>query len=132
MSRQVVDNYIEAIVRGDVDAVLETLDRDFVFHSPFNVWRAKHARAIFTARARAFSGLIVDAVVRENDRAVLLWRATIDERSVDSSEALSIRNGKVIRADAYLRPAIALDLVHQAMSKAWPVAVRQHDQVETR
>jgi hypothetical protein len=93
---------------------------DAVFQSPFHTWRRRHVPSVFRARGRAFGDLRVGSVLRDRDRALILWRATVDGAPVEGAELVSISDGAIGRIDVFLRPATVLDAVYQAMVAAWP------------
>jgi hypothetical protein len=64
--------------------------------------------------------LLVKSVIRDHDRAVILWQATIGDAAVEAAELVSISDGAIYRVDVFLRPATVLDAVYQAMVAAWP------------
>ena len=68
----------------------------------------------------AFNNLLVKSVIREDDRAVILWQATVSDAQVEAAELVSISDGAIYRVDVFLRPATVLDAVYQAMVAAWP------------
>jgi len=76
--------------------------------------------SVFRARTSAFSNLLVKSVIRDDDRAVILWQATVSDAQVEAAELVSISDGAIYRVDVFLRPATVLDTVHQAMVAAWP------------
>jgi hypothetical protein len=90
------------------------------FQSPFSVWETPSTvRAAFLARTTAFDGVTVAHVLAGDDRAVVLWRATVRGEPVDGCEVLTLSAGSVERVDVYLRPAPVLSTVYAAMSAAW-------------
>jgi len=115
-----IDAYVRALATDDADAALTTLSADATFHSPFNTWRSRHVSSVFRARTSAFSNLLVKSVIRDDDRAVILWQATVSDAQVEAAELVSISDGAIYRVDVFLRPATVLDTVHQAMVAAWP------------
>jgi SnoaL-like protein len=115
-----IDTYVAALASDDAGAALATLSADAEFHSPFNAWRSRHVPAVFRARCDAFASLRVNSVVRGHDRAVILWSATANGAYVEAAELVTVSDGAVCRVDVFLRPAHALDAVHQAMAAAWP------------
>jgi hypothetical protein len=137
-SLAVVDTYVDALLGGAVDKVLATLDPAAEFVSPFNVWRGEQLRSVYTARSEAFGSLTMDTLIRERDRAVILWHAAVknvdngqtgrlqtDESQADeahAAEVLWIRDGAIRLINVYLRPAIMLNAVHEAMAASWPSA----------
>jgi hypothetical protein len=117
---KLIDTYVGALVAGDAGAALTTLSADATFHSPFNTWRSRHVPSVFRARSSAFSDLQVRSVLRDRDRAVVLWHATVGAAQVEAAELVSTGDGAIHRVDVFLRPAAVLDAVHQAMVAAWP------------
>jgi SnoaL-like domain len=115
-----IDAYVRALATDDADAALATLSADATFHSPFNTWRSRHVPSVFRARTGAFNNLLVKSVIRDDDRAVILWQATVGDAQVEAAELVSISDGAICRVDVFLRPATVLDTVHQAMVAAWP------------
>ena len=115
-----IDTYVSALATDDADAALAALSADAIFHSPFNIWRRRHVSSVFHARTSAFSNLLIKSVIRGHDRAVILWHATVNDAQVEGAELVSVRDGAICRVDVFLRPAAALDAVHQAMVAAWP------------
>lgn len=120
MTETPVETYVDAVRTGDADTAVATLGPDAVFRSPFNTWRARHIPAIYRARCTAFPKLLVDAVIAGDDRAVLVWRATLGDAEVEASELLSIEAGAIHRVDVFLRPAHVLEAAYRAMVAAWP------------
>lgn len=112
--------YAGALAAGDAGTALATLSADAAFHSPFNTWRRRHVPAVFRARQCAFRDLVVSSVIRDHDRAVIVWRATVNGAQVEAAELVSVSDGAICRVDVFLRPAAVLDAVHQAMVAAWP------------
>ncbi|HWU11963.1 MAG TPA: nuclear transport factor 2 family protein [Streptomyces sp.] len=89
--------------------------------SPFSVWETPSTvRAVCLARTTAFHGVTVAQVLTDDDRAVVLWRATVRGELVEGCEVLTLSAGSVERVDVYLRPAPVLPTVYAAMSAAWP------------
>ena len=119
---KLIDSYVSALVTGDAGATLTTLSADATFHSPFNTWRSRHVPSVFRARSSAFSDLQVRSVIRDHDRAVVLWHATVGDAQVEAAELVSTSDGVIHRVDVFLRPAAVLDAVHQAMVAAWPAS----------
>ena len=117
---KLIDTYVGALVTGDAGTALTTLSADATFHSPFNTWRSRHVPSVFRARSSAFSDLLVRSVIRDHDRAVVLWHATVGDAQVEAAELVSTSDGAIHRVDVFLRPAAVLDAVHQAMVAAWP------------
>lgn len=115
-----IDTYVSALAADDADTALTTLSADATFHSPFNTWRSRHVPSVFRARTSAFSNLLVKSVIRDRDRAVILWQATVSDAPVEAAELVSTSDGAIYRVDVFLRPATVLDAVHQAMVAAWP------------
>jgi hypothetical protein len=115
-----IDTYISALATDDADTALTTLSAAATFHSPFNTWGSRHVPSVFRARSGAFNDLLVTSVIRDHDRAVILWQATAGGARVEAAELVSISDGAIYRVDVFLRPATALDAVHQAMVAAWP------------
>jgi SnoaL-like domain len=115
-----IDTYVSALTAGDADAGLTTLSADATFHSPFNTWRSRHVPSVFRARSGAFNDLLVTSVIRDDDRAVILWHASVGDARVEGAELVSVSDGAIHRVDVFLRPAAVLDAVHQAMVAAWP------------
>ena len=115
-----VDTYVGALAANDPGTALATLSADAVFQSPFRTWRGRHLPSVFHARRGAFDNVLVDSVVRGHDQAVILWTATVGGTPVEAAELVSVSDGAIRRVDVYLRPASALDVVHQAMAAAWP------------
>ncbi len=115
-----IEAYISACRAGDADAAVATLSADAVFHSPFNIWSSRHMPSVFRARSIAFSNLLVTSVIRDRDRAVILWNATVGNAQAEAAELISVSDGAICRVDVFLRPAAVLDAVHQAMAAAWP------------
>jgi hypothetical protein len=115
-----VEVYVAALAVGDAETALATLSPDAVLHSPFHTWPARHVPSVFHARGNAFSGLRIDTVMRSDERAAVLWRATVNDADVEAVELLSLGGGAICRIDVFLRPAEVLDSVEQAMVKAWP------------
>jgi hypothetical protein len=115
-----IETYVSALATDDAGMALATLSADATFHSPFNTWRGRHLPSVFRARVGAFGNLLVESVVRDRDRAVILWHATVDDAQVEGAELVSTRDGAIWRVDVFLRPAAVLDAVHQAMAAAWP------------
>ena len=115
-----IDTYVMALATEDAEAALITLSADPTFHSPFRTWRGRHVPSVFRARTSAFSNLLVKSVIRDHDRAVILWQATVSDAQVEAAEVVSISDGAVCRVDVFLRPATVLDAVYQAMVAAWP------------
>ncbi|HET6186091.1 MAG TPA: nuclear transport factor 2 family protein, partial [Trebonia sp.] len=111
---KLIDSYVSALVTGDAGATLTTLSADATFHSPFNTWRSRHVPSVFRARSRAFSDLQVRSVLRDHDRAVVLWHATVGDAQVEAAELVSTSDGAIHRVDVFLRPAAVLGAVHQA------------------
>ena len=114
------DTYVGALAAGDAAAALAVLGADAVFQSPFHTWRGHHVPSVFRARCAAFTDLTVNSVLRGGDQAVIFWSATANGVPVEAAEVLSAGGGAIGRVDVYLRPAAALDAVHQAMAEAWP------------
>jgi hypothetical protein len=114
-----IDTYVKALATDDSDTALTTLSADATFHSPFNIWRSRHVPSVFRARSSAFSNLLVSSVIRDHDRAVILWHATVGDAQVEGAELVSVSDGAIYRVDVFLRPATVLDAVHQAMVAAW-------------
>ncbi|HEY7008585.1 MAG TPA: nuclear transport factor 2 family protein [Jatrophihabitantaceae bacterium] len=121
---EIGERYVEAVRRGDAAAVLDLLAPGAVFRSPFSTWTGTALPRVYRARAGAFQRLRVDAVVSDHRRVVVvLWRAEVNEISVEASEVLSFTDDpRIGRVDVYLRPADALPAVYQAMVHAWPTA----------
>jgi hypothetical protein len=120
------ERYVEAVRRGDAAAMLGPLAPGAVFRSPFRTWTGAALPRVYRARAGAFQGLRVDAVVSDRRRVVVLWRAQVNHTAVEASEVLSFTDdGAIGRVDVYLRPADALPAVYQAMVHAWPTATDQ-------
>jgi hypothetical protein len=117
---KLIDTYVGALVTGDAGAALTTLSADATFRSPFNTWRSRHVPSVFRARSSAFRDLQVRSVLRDHDRAVVLWHATVGAAQVEAAELVSTSDGAIHRVDVFLRPAAVLDAVHQAMVAAWP------------
>jgi hypothetical protein len=122
-----IDQYVDAIERSQFDRVLDAMGSDAVFQSPFHAWPARQLPAVYAARATALSRVAVDAVVRDRDRAAILWRAQVADTAaetapVQSCEVVSITGSTIDRVDVFLRPADVLPLVHAAMVRAWPVS----------
>lgn len=115
-----IDTYVGALAAYDADTVLTILSADAAFHSPFRTWRSRHVPSVFRARTSAFSNLLVKSVIRDHDRAVILWQATVSDAQVEAAELVSISDGAICRVDVFLRPATVLDTVYQAMVAAWP------------
>jgi hypothetical protein len=115
-----IDVYVSALATGNADMALTTLSADATFHSPFNTWRSRHVPSVFRARSGAFSDLLVTSVIRDRDRAVICWHATVGDAQVEAAEVVSASDGTIDRVDVFLRPAAVLDAVHQAMVAAWP------------
>lgn len=115
-----IDAYVSALATDDAETALTTLSAAATFHSPFNTWRSRHVPSVFRARSSAFNDLLVTSVVRDHDRAVILWHATVGDAQVEAAELVSISDGAIDRVDVFLRPATVLDAVHQAMVAAWP------------
>jgi hypothetical protein len=115
-----IDVYVSALATGDADTALTTLSADATFHSPFNTWRSRHLPSVFRARSGTFSDLLVTSVIRDHDRAVIRWHATVGDAQVEAAEVVSASDGAIDRVDVFLRPAAVLDAVHQAMVAAWP------------
>ena len=116
-----IDTYVGALGANDVSTALATLSADAVFQSPFRTWHGRHLLSVFHARRDAFDNVLVSSVVRGQDRAVILWNATVGGTPVEAAELVSVSDGAIRRVDVYLRPASALDVVHQAMAAAWPL-----------
>jgi SnoaL-like domain len=123
---KLIDTYVTALVTGDADTALTTLSADATFHSPFNTWRSRHVPSVFRARSRAFSDLLVRSVIRDQDRAVVLWHATVGDAQVEAAELVSTSDGAIHRVDVFLRPAAVLGAVHLAMVAAWPANGAAH------
>jgi hypothetical protein len=117
-----IDTYVGALAANDPATALGTLSADAIFQSPFNTWRGRHLPSVFHARRGAFDNVLVSSVVRGHDRAVILWSATVGGTPVEGAELVSVSGSAIRRVDVYLRPASALDVVHQAMVAAWPQA----------
>ena len=117
---KLIDTYVGALVTGDAGAALTTMSAHATFHSPFNTWRSRHVPSVFRARSSAFRDLQVRSVLRDHDRAVVLWHATVGAAQVEAAELVSTSDGAIHRVDVFLRPAAVLDAVHQAMVAAWP------------
>jgi hypothetical protein len=117
-----IDTYVGALAANDPATALGTLSADAVFQSPFRTWRGRHLPSVFHARRGAFDNVLVGSVVRGHDRAVILWTATVGGTPVEGAELVSVSGSTIRRVDVYLRPASALDAVHQAMVAAWPHA----------
>ncbi|MGH3208808.1 MAG: hypothetical protein ACRDNO_13705 [Trebonia sp.] len=115
-----IATYVGALATDDAETALTTLSAAATFHSPFNTWRSRHVPSVFRARSSAFNDLLVTSVVRDHDRAVILWHATVGDAQVEAAELVSISDGAIDRVDVFLRPATVLDAVHQAMVAAWP------------
>jgi hypothetical protein len=115
-----IDVYVSALATGNADMALTTLSADATFHSPFNTWRSRHVPSVFRARSGAFSDLLVTSVIRDRDRAVICWHATVGDAQVEAAEVVSASDSAIDRVDVFLRPAAVLDAVHQAMVAAWP------------
>jgi ketosteroid isomerase-like protein len=120
MAADLVEQYLDALTGEDVVGVLATLAPDVVFQSPFNTWHGRAIGKVYAARFGAFGDLELESVILDDDRAAILWRATVDGRQVESSEVLTIADGVISRVDAFLRPADVLESVHAAMTAAWP------------
>jgi hypothetical protein len=118
--RDLIDVYVAALAADDTGAALAALSPDAVFQSPFRAWRGRHLPSVFHARRGAFDNVLVSSVVRGHDQAVILWNATVGDTAVEAAELVSVSDGAIRRVDVYLRPAAALDVVHQAMAAAWP------------
>ena len=119
---KLIDTYVTALVTGDAGTALTTLSADATFQSPFNTWRSRHVPSVFRARSSAFRDLQVRSVLRDHDRAVVLWHATVGAAQVEAAELVSTSDGAIHRVDVFLRPAAVLDAVHQAMVAAWPAS----------
>jgi hypothetical protein len=117
---KLIDTYVTALVTGDAGTALTTLSADATFQSPFNTWRSRHVPSVFRARSSAFSDLQVRSVIRDRDRAVVLWHATVGDARVEAAELVSTSDGVIHQVDVFLRPAAVLDAVYQAMVAAWP------------
>ena len=115
-----IGTYVGALAADDVDLALNTLSADAVFQSPFHTWRRHHVPSVFRARSQAFSDLVIESVIRDGDRALILWRATVDGDQVEGAELVSVSDHAIGRIDVFLRPANMLGAVHQAMVAAWP------------
>ena len=115
-----IDTYVGALAADDAETGLATLSADAEFHSPFNRWRSRHVPSVFRARCDAFANLRISSVIRGQDRAVIFWSATANGAAVEAAELVSVSDGAISRVDVFLRPAHALDAVHQAMAAAWP------------
>jgi hypothetical protein len=120
MAANLVDAYLDGLLRGDADAVLGLLAPEAVFQSPFGSWRGRSLRSVYAARAAAFDCLDIDGVIRDAGHAVILWRATVGGAHMEAAEVLSLGEMAIGRVDAYLRPAGVLESVYAAMARAWP------------
>lgn len=116
----VIDTYVTALTSGDAETALTMLAAEASLQSPFHTWPAKHLPSVFRARCIAFSDVQVDAVLRDGERAVVMWRATVDDAAVQAAELISVSAGAIDRVDVFIRPARALDAVERAMARAWP------------
>src|ERR1700743_1212999 len=117
---KLIDASVGALATGDAGAALTTLSAAATFHSPFNTWRSRHVPSVFRARSSAFRDLQVRSVLRDHDRAVVLWHATVGAAQVEAAELVSTSDGAIHRVDVFLRPAAALGAVHQAMGAPGP------------
>lgn len=114
-----IDSYVAALATGDAETGLTTLSPDVVLQSPFNTWQSRQVPSVFRARSRAFADVRIDTVVRGAEQAVILWSAAVEQAHVQGVELVSIRDGTICRIDVFLRPALALEVVHRAMAAAW-------------
>lgn len=115
-----IGTYAGALAAGDAETALTTLSADAVFCSPFNTWRGRHLSSVFRARCHAFGDLLVTSAILGCDRAAISWDATVYGAQVEGVELISVSGDAVVRIDVFLRPASVLDVVHQAMTDAWP------------
>lgn len=120
MTTPLIDAYVGALAANDPSSALATLSADAVFHSPFRAWHGQHLPSVFHARCSAFDDMLIGSVVRDHDRAVILWTATVGGSQVEGAESVLVSDGAIRRVDVYLRPASVLGQVHQAMVAAWP------------
>ena len=120
MSADLAASYAAALERNDVAALLASLTSDVVFRSPFSEWRDHAIPKVYRSRAVAVDGLSVDAVIEQDGRAVILWRATVAGEVLESSEILTMSEGAISCVDVFIRPAAVLDRVYRAMVAAWP------------
>lgn len=121
ITHEVAARYAAALAADRTDGVLALLADSAQFQSPFTLWDdPAGVRAAYTARAAAFTHLVVLDLVAQNDRAVLMWQAVVSGQLVQGCEVLSLLGAEVLRVYVYLRPAASLPDVHAAMSAAWP------------
>lgn len=126
-----IDTYVGALAANDVGTALAALRADAVFQSPFHTWHGRHLPSVFHARRGAFDNLLVSSVVRGHDQAVILWNATVGGTAVEAAEVVSVSDAAIGRVDVYLRPASTLDMVHEAMTAAWPRDSASRDRTDS-